>query len=845
MVTTAASTVQRIGKFTTVRVLGHGARGTVYLASDETLGRQVVLRLLPAPASRDTTPREQLASARGAAALAHPNIASLYDAIEEAGRAYVVAEYVEGETLAARIARAGPIDTVRAVQIGIALASALAHAHDRDVVHRNVRPTNVMLGRDQVVRLMDLGTGFDGADQAATPPRAQPYLAPEAQYRGRFLPAGDIFSLGAVLYEMLAGIPPGAGAGPVPAAPCDPPSRRNPDVDAQLDAIVMKALASDAIDRHESAEVLAAALQSYLDPEATPGKAPANRGTLEYLLRRIRQKGDFPALASTISAVNRVSLSDREPVGVLCNSILKDFSLTSRLLKLVNASHLAHFGGSVSTVSRAVSILGFDMVRNVSMSLALFEHLHDRANAVALRDQVVATYFSGLLARELFDRADLQDAEQAFICAMFHRLGRLLTTFYLHDEFELIARHVQARGWKEAHAAKVVLGIDYEELGAGVARAWNFPSEIVESMRTLEDPVRRRPTQQTEKLRIVASLANELSDAVAITDEPARKKHLARLVEHYAQGTGITERALSGAVQATTKVLVRDADVLGHGVARSAFLASARAWGDGADAARGAHHADAFPPAGPQDTDRGGASPAVAPPGLPRVGARPGADAAAGAGALAPASGELEEIARTRQITNDERLEPAESRAGPQAAAAARPGQRHAALAAGVQDITDALVGEPTLNDILRIVLETMYRAIGFQRVLLFVLDPRMQALRCRFGFGVDSDRIVESGVCVPLNGRRDLFYAATVMGADLCIDDLESERVRQHVPKWYRDAIGARGIVLLPIVNKKQTLGLIYGDSNTPATLHFSVEELGLLKTLRNQALLAMRQLS
>jgi GAF domain-containing protein len=177
------------------------------------------------------------------------------------------------------------------------------------------------------------------------------------------------------------------------------------------------------------------------------------------------------------------------------------------------------------------------------------------------------------------------------------------------------------------------------------------------------------------------------------------------------------------------------------------------------------------------------------------------------------------------------------------AAGQPEPARRQAALTAGIQEITNTLVGDHTLNDVLRIILETMYRAIGFQRVLLFSLDPREQSLRCRFGFGTDADVITQNRISVPLHGNRDLFYAAVVMGADLCLDDLESDRIRPHVPKWYKSAIGARGILLLPIVNRKRTLGLIYADSDVPAVLHFSTEELSLLKTLRNQALLAMRQ--
>jgi len=126
---------------------------------------------------------------------------------------------------------------------------------------------------------------------------------------------------------------------------------------------------------------------------------------------------------------------------------------------------------------------------------------------------------------------------------------------------------------------------------------------------------------------------------------------------------------------------------------------------------------------------------------------------------------------------------------------------------------------------------------------MLFTLDPREQALRCRFGFGADADLIVQKRIAVPLHGARDLFYAAVVMGADLCIDDLETEKIRPHVPPWYKAALGARGVVLLPIVNRKRTLGLIYADSETPSALRFSTDEFNLLKTMRNQALLAMRQ--
>jgi GAF domain-containing protein len=136
-----------------------------------------------------------------------------------------------------------------------------------------------------------------------------------------------------------------------------------------------------------------------------------------------------------------------------------------------------------------------------------------------------------------------------------------------------------------------------------------------------------------------------------------------------------------------------------------------------------------------------------------------------------------------------------------------------------------------------------MYRGIGFARVLLFLLDPGSKSLRCRLGFGADAEALVRRGVSMPLERGRDIFGAALMQGADVCIEDLDSEKVKAYVPEWYRKAIRARGMVLLPIVSGKRTVGLIYADAETPAVLRFLPEELNLLKTLRNQALLAMRQ--
>jgi serine/threonine protein kinase len=799
---------RRIGRFQLVRALGRGAQGEVWLAEDTRLGRSVALKTLLLDAQEDESAgallRTLLDEARIVSSLQHPNLVALFDVGEERGAPYLVFEYVEGQTLSRILREQRRLPPARAVEIAIALARGMGYAHGQNVVHRDLKPANIMMTPDGVPRIMDFGIAHRGVlreDDDAPLIGTPSYMAPEYITDGVCSPASDLFALGVILYEMLT------GQAPVRSPDIHETLRRiveepfhravelNPELDERLDAIVMRAVAKNPAARFASAAQLAAALGRYLDPEtAQPADEGGAHGTLEFLLRRIRHKSDFPALSGTIGTINKLLVSERESTSVLCNTILKDFALTNLLLRRVNSAYYSQFDGSISTVSRAIAILGFDGVRNLAVSLMLFEHLHKKANAVALKDEVISAYFSGMLTRELAHRAGVRDAEQAFICAMFHRLGKLLVIFYLHDEAEAIAGMVKARGWDEERAAKEVLGIGYDELGIGVGQAWNFPASILASMKPLQGAPKDRPALPGDRLRLVADLANRLCDVVRNVPGAERSGQLAALADRYGAAAGVNVAALSAAVAASVPDLSKDAETLGFSVSRSALFANAASWAvaDASDAAPG--------------------------------------DAAA-------ADDDTTLLGDTRLASRETTKPPAP------AGVAAQATNRHCALSAGIEDITQALAGDYKLNDVLRIVLETMYRGIGFGRVLLMVRDPARNALRCRFGFGADVDAIVQRHFSIPLAGARDVFFAAVGQGVDICIEDIDTEKMKPYVPEWYRKAIPARGFVLLPIMVKGRAVGLIYGDSDSPGVLRFQPEELSLLKTLRNQAVLAVQQ--
>lgn len=798
---------RRIGRFQLVRELGRGAQGEVWLALDTRLGRSVALKTLRLDAQEGQSAgallQTLLDEARIVSSLQHPNLVGLFDAGEERGAPYLVFEYVEGRTLSQLLREQRRLPPSRAVNIAIALARGVGYAHGRNIVHRDLKPANIMITPEGVPRVMDFGIAQRGAlrtDDDAPLVGTPSYMAPEYISDGICSPACDLFALGVILYEMLTGHAPVRGPDihetlrRIVAEPFRRAAEIHPELDERLDAIVMRALAKQAAERYASAAQFADALARHRDPEAAPspdeGGPRSAPGTLEFLLRRIRHKSDFPALSGTISTINRLLGSERESVSMLCNTILKDFALTNLLLKRVNSAYYSQLGGAISTVSRAIMLLGFDAVRNLAVSLMLFENLHKKANAVALKDEVISSYFSGMLTRELAQRAGVADVEQAFICAMFHRLGKLLVVFYLHDEAEAIAGLVTSRGWDEERAAKEVLGIGYDELGIGVGKFWNFPDTILTSMKPLQGPLKERPALPEDRLRMLSGLANRLSDVVRSAPGAERDGQLAAIAERYGAAAGVNKSALATAVAAAVPRLSKDAESLGFSVSKSALLANAGEWA---------------------------------------------ADDDAGAGE--PAQDE-------KTLADETLLAPREIRKPIGApGAVAKPVSRQAALSAGVEDITQLLAGKYKLNDVLRVILETMYRGIGFGRVLLMVRDPAHNALRCRFGFGADVDAIVERNFSIPLAGARDVFFAAVGQGVDLCIEDIDTEKMKRYVPDWYRKTIPARGFVLLPIMVKARAVGLIYGDSDSSEVLRFKPDELSLLKALRNQAVLAVRQ--
>ncbi len=365
-------------RYRLVRWLGEGSMGAVYRALDETLGRDVAIKfLLPGKVAAGEASARFLREARAVARLSHPNVLTLYDVGRHTVPAsqgegdwhYLVLEYIPGQDLhALMLERGGPLPLRQALLAARGVLGALAYAHGQGIVHRDVKPENIMLTPDGQVRLTDFGLALARGDARLTQEDVLVgtvlYLAPEVIQGQPPDHRSDLYALGAVLYELLTGQPPFGGdtlqaaLAQILSAPLEPPRSLKQDIPAELERVIVRLLARDPADRYASAQDVLADLP---DAAETGDAAGASLSLLERVARGSSTAHPRPAppaaqellvYAAQQDTVLAVEAERRRLAGLLQGAVIEQLQLL-----LAQAHAYEQTLGAEPTGRMAVSVL--------------------------------------------------------------------------------------------------------------------------------------------------------------------------------------------------------------------------------------------------------------------------------------------------------------------------------------------------------------------------------------------------------------------------------------------------------------------------------------------------------
>jgi HD-like signal output (HDOD) protein len=513
---------------------------------------------------------------------------------------------------------------------------------------------------------------------------------------------------------------------------------------------------------------------------------------LERVLLRVHRNREFPTISKYIIEINQ-KLSDsanQSSASDLANIILKDYALTNKLLKLVNSAFYGFVAGRITTVTRAVVLLGYDNVRLAAVSLVLFEHFKGKSSVRDLKDAAIGSFWCGLLAKEIAKMQYLIDPEEAFICALLHQLGKLLAIYHMPEEYREIKYRVSQQSEKEIKAVKQVLGVSYKALGIAVAKQWNFPEGICDTMVSLSEEELRDKNKRIDPLCALSNFTHALFRIICEVRWDRRDTAMRDLLDRYSAYVTISFKQLSAVMAMSLDCLYTHADALQISLDECDFLT--RLSGRHLSA-----HAD-----GPCE-------------------------------------------AYGHDGSDQQNHSPFHLTDGPvnsTSAAVFEGDDAVSIIMGGIQEIGNVMMGDHDISDVALMSVEVIYRALQCNRTILFINESRQKEMAARYGYGAGIQKIVgKIRFRIDSAGQQDLFSRAIHSCKDLIVDDSHASELYPLIPEWYRKNIDAQAFVFLPIVYQNICVGAYYADMETAEPLVNALDH-KYLSLLRNQLILAIK---
>lgn len=500
--------------------------------------------------------------------------------------------------------------------------------------------------------------------------------------------------------------------------------------------------------------------------------AVSKQQTLELLKSKIEQHGDLPIFSASVNSICTASSDPDVDIMYLSQEVLKDASLSIKLLRLVNTPYYNR-GSNIGVVSKAILLLGFDTVKNISLTMKMIDSFQSEHPGIDMDKLLVKSFISSTFVRDIALKIGVNNAEESYTCALLHELGEISVATYLPDKYIEITQLNKEDTNSNIEHQQQVLGSSLLGIGKELAQSWDFPSMVVSTMDSQPVKIHSQITKTLDLNKVLSSVSSKLVGSL-YTDTPSKDSNMRELMLDLSTATGLNIDVLNASFKESFKM--------------SCELA--KAYGLSAK----------------------NLNPVVADTG------DDGRDKLANQLSFIVTNELPNKAAKDKPLTNNVTIEDKADTASDETAV------NHQLQLQFIQEITSLITDSAKLNTVLIKALEGVHVAVGFTRVVLCLLGMDRKSYSARIAIGTDKD-LMKEYFSFPIDPNNDIFSRVIVEGTDVLVEDCHAEQWQKFLPKKYHTKISANGFVVAPLKSAKKPIGFVYADLG-PSKQQISAEQ-------------------
>lgn len=502
------------------------------------------------------------------------------------------------------------------------------------------------------------------------------------------------------------------------------------------------------------------------------------------LLSLAEKKGDLPIFSASLNNVRRISSDPESDAMELAQTVMKDSNLCAKLLRVANSPYYSRGLAKISSISRAVVLLGFDVIKSLCLTLKLIENFQDEHPTIGMHKMVARSYLCAGLVRDIAIMSNIKNAEETYVSGLCHNIGEIAVGYFMPDKIDEISdlyNRKEATSWEQAQ--KEVLGLTLAQIGQTIGKEWNFSDKVIHSMANYTPTQSDGPARTPQQLNhAIVALSGQIIDSIYLKDSRS-KQSLRELFSQMEKSTGIKANRLE---QALASSFTRSCELIqSYGMNPSVLRPSVT---ESDDSLRDKFSRDFAFLATSQAEE-----PTNNPEGIIET-------------TLNKASEKIDshsiETVKVNQVISSAKPESVTPQKGDPMAQLAY-----------IQEITTLVTEGAPLTALFSKILQGLKEGVGFDRAALSLVSPDRKQYTTRISVGDDNEFLTQNlrGSTDP---RYDIFARIIEEGGDLLIEDIHDGTWNNLIPREILQGVKSQSIIIAGLKRGSKSLGLFYADN-------------------------------